>query len=1033
MEKIIKGSEAIKIVSYHDGLAGKVADMWTKSKDSWGGTGKTEEQVRDQQQSSDNIDTFLAVIGEEVVGYCGFSVYKEDAGALYVPLLNVRPDYHGKKIGKLLLLHALNAATELKWPRLDLYTWAGNLKAVPLYKRCGFFWEDNDQYTHLMNFIPTVRNDEVINHYLKNMDWYADLKRNLEIKPDGMLKRGFTHYEYIWQKETETVVVKFEKTSRGICSLETKDFQIELTMDNHKCIEEIEHKVYLKMKNKTANPLSLEALADNQGRIQCSFQSSQEIKGNQEIAISSPFTIKKGEEPVDGKTFPALKVTVRINGLETSLQLGVFPQAPISIEGKEIEAILANGMKTYLDLEISNNLEKDINGYFTIPKNGHLYFEGDKYSFALAKKAKKWIRIPVQVKSCGSFKEKIIGEIVENEQGILTFEKEIALALKGIGEQFVVEQEKSWQVYNGPHQLTISKIDLTTEIAHTDFALFAPSIGKPYSNELSKQKPYKVRTEKTGNSIKLELFFKSNAFPYLDIMLTNQLFAEGLIKRWITITNNSLEEKEISVQETFFDIWQNLYFPLNGEVVSFNEWNLVQPFELNSKDITGNWYFTSPNSTPFGVAWAKEARIKMDNWKVHVEATSILGKNESVAFSPISVNIGAYHNWQQWELAAEGLQREHASTVTPGFKVEFNEANLIIDRDNDLKVRIKNYSNQAIQGEMTITMNERQGDSQRIDTGASEIYQIQPQRDLQLGLNTVKTTISLPAKIIDNDDLFFVPSRKNMTTEVKIEEGVTVYHVSNGIVSFKASPAYYPGVYSLVVNGKEWLEHAFPKPIAKSWWNPWCGGIKNGPPDLNVFSLLKEETACAFTSLKDIHHNEWTGVKLVTTIRHHEKWKGLKYEQYFLTMPGIPLLITFIEIIDDAGRRMAEEEWHTNLFITCNEEEKAVLHIQDNKVSTKQYMVASEEQEVNIKGHSYLSLEQEKCYYIASDKSKGIDFYSNKDVIQLISYAKCRRTENRLFTEPTYLLFTEGELQSSLVNKVRQIAFSEREYVDENN
>lgn len=162
------------------------------------------------------------------------------------------------------------------------------------------------------------------------------------------------------------------------------------------------------------------------------------------------------------------------------------------------------------------------------------------------------------------------------------------------------------------------------------------------------------------------------------------------------------------------------------------------------------------------------------------------------------------------------------------------------------------------------------------------------------------------------------------------------------------------------------------------------------------------------TSLKDIHHNEWTGVKLVTTIRHHEKWKGLKYEQYFLTMPGIPLLITFIEIIDDAGRRMAEEEWHTNLFITCNEEEKAVLHIQDNKVSTKQYMVASEEQEVNIKGHSYLSLEQEKCYYIASDKSKGIDFYSNKDVIQLISYAKCRRTENRLFTEPTYLLFTEG-------------------------
>lgn len=100
MEKVQEDSQTIKIVSYHDGLARNVADMWMKSKDSWGGTGKTEEQVRDQQQSSDNLDTFLAVLGEEVVGYCGLSVYKEDVGALYVPLLNVRPDLHGKKVGK---------------------------------------------------------------------------------------------------------------------------------------------------------------------------------------------------------------------------------------------------------------------------------------------------------------------------------------------------------------------------------------------------------------------------------------------------------------------------------------------------------------------------------------------------------------------------------------------------------------------------------------------------------------------------------------------------------------------------------------------------------------------------------------------------------------------------------------------------------------------------------------------------------------------------------------------------------------------
>ncbi|MEK4872128.1 MULTISPECIES: GNAT family N-acetyltransferase [unclassified Niallia] len=1023
MEKVQEDSQTIKIVSYHDGLARNVADMWMKSKDSWGGTGKTEEQVRDQQQSSDNLDTFLAVLGEEVVGYCGLSVYKEDVGALYVPLLNVRPDLHGKKVGKKLLLHALNVAIEQKWPRLDLYTWAGNLKAVPLYKRCGFFWEDNDKYTHLMNFIPTVRNDDLLNHYLKEMDWYADLQRNLDIKPDGVLENGFTHYEYIWQKEQESVIVKFEKTGRGISSIETKDFQIELTMKNHECIEEIEHQVYLKIKNKTTNLVSLQALAENHGRIQCSFSKTIEVKANEELSFPASFVIAEGVEPVEGKTFPVLKVALSINGMKTSLQVGVLPKSPLSIETKEIEAILAKGMNTYLDLEVKNNLDKDITGRLTIPTNEHLHFTGDKFTFTLAKKEKKWIRIPVRVKNCGSFKERFTCEIFEVEQEVLTIEKEISIGLKGIGEQFIVENDKNWKVYNGPHQFSINKVDQTTEIVDTDFAIFAPSIGKPFSNELSKQKPYQVSTAKTGNSIALKLFFKSSDYPGMDIILTNQLFAEGFIKRWVTVTNNSLVKKEVSLQETFYDSWQNLYFPINGRVVFFNEWNTVLPFELNSKDITGNWYFSSKGSIPFGVAWDKDAHIKMDNWKMHIESTRELRMNESFDFSPICLNIGAYRKWQQWELASEGMMRERESTVVQETVVEFNEGNLILNKHNDLKVKVKTFRNQPLNGDMAITINEKQEDPFPINSEESEIYQIMPQNAVQTGINKIQTTISLPTKEIDTDGLFFVPSERDITTESLEEEGLTVYRVSNGIVSFKASPDYYPGVYSLEVNGKQWLDHSFPKPIAKSWWNPWGGGIKNGPPDLNAFSLLKEVTTCEFTSLKDIHQNEWSGLKLVTTIQHHHKWKGLKYVQYFVTMQGLPLLITFVEIIDDAGNRMAEENWHTNLFITCNEQEKSVLHIKDDKVRNKQFMVADEEQEVNIKDHYYLSLGAEKLYYIASDQSRDIEFYSNKDAIQLISFAKCKRTNNRLLTEPNYLLFTKEEISPSLVDQVRRIGF----------
>ncbi|KON87323.1 hypothetical protein AF332_11130 [Sporosarcina globispora] len=144
---MIQSTDKIIIAEYHEGFAAGIAKMWNLSRDSWGGDTSvmTEEQVKTKEGNNGNITLFLALDGEEVVGYCGLSEYKEDTGSLYIPLLNVRPDYHGRKIGKMLVLKALQKTIELGWPRLDLYTWPGNVKAVPLYKKCGFFWEDRDE------------------------------------------------------------------------------------------------------------------------------------------------------------------------------------------------------------------------------------------------------------------------------------------------------------------------------------------------------------------------------------------------------------------------------------------------------------------------------------------------------------------------------------------------------------------------------------------------------------------------------------------------------------------------------------------------------------------------------------------------------------------------------------------------------------------------------------------------------------------------------------------------------------------------
>jgi len=92
----------MKIVGYNDSYAKKVADMWNKSVVNWGNEDviQTESDVIAAESSSGNLKVYLAIDDNQVVGYCSLSEYKHDEGASYLPLLNVIPEYQGKKLGK---------------------------------------------------------------------------------------------------------------------------------------------------------------------------------------------------------------------------------------------------------------------------------------------------------------------------------------------------------------------------------------------------------------------------------------------------------------------------------------------------------------------------------------------------------------------------------------------------------------------------------------------------------------------------------------------------------------------------------------------------------------------------------------------------------------------------------------------------------------------------------------------------------------------------------------------------------------------
>ena len=68
----------------------------------------------------------------------------------------------------------------LGYTRLDLNTWAGNLKAVPLYKKSGYFWVPETS-VRMENYPLIFRLPR--QELFRQADWYRDFRRDLALRP----------------------------------------------------------------------------------------------------------------------------------------------------------------------------------------------------------------------------------------------------------------------------------------------------------------------------------------------------------------------------------------------------------------------------------------------------------------------------------------------------------------------------------------------------------------------------------------------------------------------------------------------------------------------------------------------------------------------------------------------------------------------------------------------------------------------------------------------------------------------------------
>ncbi|MCK4257496.1 MAG: GNAT family N-acetyltransferase [Halanaerobiales bacterium] len=1032
--------DSIKLVEYDHSMSKKLTDMWNKSGDNWGGFDSvlTEETVINEQENSIDMHVYLAMVGEEVVGYCSLSEYREDEGSLYIPLLNVIPDYHGKKVGKTLMLKVLERTIELGWPRLDLYTWPGNTKAVPLYKKCGFFWEKRDDVTHLMNFIPAALQTEAVADYFKTAHWYDDSKRIIKIQPDGKSENDFDFFEYSWEKNDQTLRMEFEKRGRGLRLIETDDYLISARIDNQNLVFGRKYKVYYEIINKSGKFLNVSIKGRDDKNINFDFEKAVDVIDRE--LLEGEFYINEVEEESSiWRTQPGVPADIFINGKHAYFKLGIVPKFPakLSLTIPDQECYRQVSLELYLDIE--NNFDEDAVFKFKLHGTENITLYQRSFEISLKAKEKDSIQVPYMLEDFFFFSETIPITVELKNGEVIQFTKKLGTAFKGRTGMFGGETEECWMICNGDYTVELNKRNnrrsiLTYGMGEADVIVLPyPRIGKPFSAEFSKKKPYQVEYFRDYDEMVLKARYSSDDFKDIELVSVSKLYASGIVENYYEICNHSDNEtpKEIFLTDNCFCRLYRSFIPYDGDIVEAG--NLSYPEHWKSSKITENWIFAKGERITKGFCWSKDQHIKINEDTFFIEhAFGKLSKSEWKKTEPIYIALGTFTDWQEFRGFALGKYDNQDLSTKDGFEFLVNDGNPFVKKK--FKVKIKERKNVYFNGDLILSSKTGLFESLHQSYKPTEEKQeaeFVVTLDQDTRMDGLQLDVDFSAVYFSKKAYVFKMTEDEIKKTMLEESGFEVFSVDNGVLTIKAAPSFNNSLYSLNyrmgTEHQEWLDSSFPELGPRSWFNPWIGGISGIPLDLTANSVMQEKRTGEFVEIQDNFENRWMGIKLKLKIEKHKGYQGLEFNQYFLMLPGLPILCYTVEIIQNTGSFIKDMSFRTDCFFKPDQEVQNSWFITEN-LSGELIKYKAGKIRHDIGTYSPLLFGSEnheiKLLMYAGDHPLPLIGFANRvDNAGFFKQNITLKNKESLFTSPMFLVYTEEYLSEELLKGLKSIKF----------
>ncbi|WDF02688.1 GNAT family N-acetyltransferase [Shouchella hunanensis] len=1013
----------MKIVDYEKKFAEATAIMWNESRENFGGGDKVESaEDRDKdERNSGNLSTMLALQENKVVGYCGLAEFKTDKDALYIPLLNAHPQHIGKGIGKQLVLEAIKRTYKAGWPRLDLHTWPGNTKAVPLYKRCGFFWEEREETTHLMNFIPLVLQHPFIKRSVTETNWYQALKRDLTVKPDVEKENEFSVFTYRFEFEHDEVSVGIEHSSRKVYKIETAEAMVEYLLPHKQLFPNHPYEATLKIHNKKNCLLSIHVTETVDNRLQMKMAVDDVLEKNEQKTYRFPFIIsevrKEDEAISDGVTYPMARMPLFMDGIACPLACGYSIKKPFALQAKPQ---LEQG-KVFFQLKnhlpTSQQVNMRVNDHPLVQWNQSeadvsLAATGVE-SFTLTCKQKRAGVVPLFVELASESKDR---------HQSLSYTEQVPFLVESDDTVGFFEKERSLVVVNGRRQLVFDYetyfVTMKQFGQDEPWTMLYPSFNEPVSNELAQTGWTLLKPEVTDNGVLITINYPiHNGDAQLTIVYEWE--KNGIIEASYVLKNKSrnvLDLKQLIIP--FYFQPDSIYLPIKGEVVHVSQINQVWIQDLPLDKLSDPWVFMKWASSTLGVEGKDGAecleidddlcvRWKLDPLQVGEESTS----KKLLLYSNIDNSIDHF------------MARKHTKPVVKPLKQVAFATHGFYHRGGEVNVALQTNPNQPDHGMITIVDDK------------SVTYPYEPMKGtetIQHKLNQPDQPVTTLAVTVQGKSIrsthylqaLFV-GNKTVTTQVEQENGVEVHLVDNGVFTFKAANSFYPSLYSIKTK-REWLHHSFPTAGAKSWWNPWGGGFMTIPTNLQLRTVYEQKRQTSFVTRVDNWNQEWTGIRISITFSDHPIWKNATISQYFLTLPGCMLLTHYTEL-EDRQDRIDEQEWLMGCFF--NRDQLFLYPTNSNQLSFRlgertQTFAGNQLEKI---ARLYCE-ETEETLLIARPKhQRKPEFYENNDVFSYMTREPINWQQENGFavSQPHCFVWTKGLVQAEGWEWLTSLQFKE--------